>query len=189
MQDARASRLDVSADASDISRQRCAISHYTGDPRTIQQALQADPTSLFRIVQRFASTPPPSGATCRRARIDRKASALASKMNARERDCSCRDCSPMEIARRIARVRLDPDRVPPTRLLSRPRTVTFSGDALISHRIAGTAAGSTNALLWYVLGSTHSAGECNQYAKAERSARRALELQPRDGWAGMRWRT
>ncbi len=167
---------------------------YTGDPiATIEQALGADPE--------FVPSHPFKAGVLYTASEDRfvplvngalnAAQSLAGKANARERALTA-------ALRTLADGQWDAacrafDQV----LIEHPRDAFalqiahlmdfFRGDALnLRNRVARVLPHWDAAVpgFSHVLGM-HAFGlaECNQYAEAERMARRALDLQPKDGWA------
>ncbi len=167
---------------------------YTGDPlATLQLALQADPE--FALAHLFGALATYTASEQRYLPAVRdsiaKAAALQAKMNSRERDL-------LQAAELLADGKWrDASRAFDAVLIEHPRDALtiqtahlmdfFQGDALnlrnrvsrvLPHWVEQTPGYS------YILGM-HAFGleECNQYEDAERIARRALELQPRDGWA------
>jgi tetratricopeptide (TPR) repeat protein len=167
---------------------------YTGDPiATLQQALQADPE--FALAHLFAALAMYTASEQRYLPAVResvtKAAALEGRMNSRERGL-------LVAAQRLADGQWsDASRALDSVLREYPRDALaiqiahlmdfFQGDALnlrtrISRVLPYWSAQTPG--YSYILGM-HAFGleECNQYADAERTGRRALELQPRDGWA------
>ena len=167
---------------------------YTGDPlATMQQALQADPefalAHLFNAFAMFTASEQRYLPAVRESMAN--AAALRSKMNARERDL-------LEAAELLVDGKWrEASRAFDSILIEYPRDALaiqtahlmdfFQGDALnLRNRISRVLPHWSEQTpgYSYILGM-HAFGleECNQYPEAERSARRALELQPRDGWA------
>ncbi len=167
---------------------------YTGDPlATMQQALQADPefalAHLFNAFAMYTATERRYLPAVRESIA--KASALRSKMNARERDL-------LDAAELLADGKWrNASRAFDSILIEYPRDALaiqtahlmdfFQGDALnLRNRISRVLPHWSEQTpgYSYILGM-HAFGleECNQYPEAEGAARRALELQPRDGWA------
>ena len=167
---------------------------YTGDPiATLQQALQADPdfalAHLFSALAMYTATEQRYLPAVRESIA--KAEGLVARMNARERGLLAaaqflRDGQWRDASRALDSV-----------LIEYPRDALaiqtghlmdfFQGDALnLRNRISRVLPhwNEQTQGYSYILGM-HAFGleECNQYADAERTARRALELQPRDGWA------
>jgi tetratricopeptide (TPR) repeat protein len=167
---------------------------YTGDPiATIDQALEADPEfvlgQLFKAGALFTASEGRFRPLVNEA-ID-GAEALANKANGRERlllaalqaladgqwDFACRA---------FDRVLIDFPR--DAFALQTAHLMDFyRGDTLnLRNRVARVLPHWDASMpgYSYVLGM-HAFGleECNQYADAERTARRALDLQPKDGWA------
>lgn len=167
---------------------------YTGDPlATMQLALQADPEfalgHLFNAFAMFTASEKRYLPAVRDAIA--KASALKTRMNSRERDLlvaaellvdgNWRDASRAFDAVLIEHPR-DALTIQTAHLMD-----FFQGDALnLRNRISRVLPhwSEHTPSYSYILGM-HAFGleECNQYADAERAARRALELQPRDGWS------
>ena len=167
---------------------------YTGDPlATMQQALQADPefalAHLFNAFAMFTTSEQRYLPAVREAIA--KASALRAKMNARERDLL--DAAELLVEGKWR----DASRAFDSILIEYPQDALaiqtahlmdfFQGDALnLRNRISRVLPrwNEQTPGYSYILGM-HAFGleECNQYPEAERTARRALELQPRDGWA------
>ena len=167
---------------------------YTGDPlATMQLALQADPefplAHLFNAFAMFTASELRYLPAVREAIA--KAAALAPKMNARERDLL--DTAELLVDGKWR----DASRAFDSILMEYPRDALtiqtahlmdfFQGDALnLRNRISRVLPHWSEQTpgYSYILGM-HAFGleECNQYPDAERTARRALELQPRDGWA------
>ena len=167
---------------------------YTGDPlATMQQALQADPdfalAHLFNAFAMYTATEQRYLPAVRESIV--KATALKSKMNMRERDLL--DAAELLVDGKWA----DASRAFDSILVENPHDALaiqtahlmdfFQGDALnLRNRISRVLPywSEQTPGYSYVLGM-HAFGleECNQYPEAERAARRALELQPRDGWA------
>jgi tetratricopeptide (TPR) repeat protein len=167
---------------------------YTGDPlATMQQALQADPefalAHLFNAFAMYTATEQRYLPALRESLL--KASTLRPKMNSRERDLL--DAAELLIAGKWR----DASRAFDSILIEYPRDALaiqtahlmdfFQGDALnLRNRISRVLPhwNEQTPSYSYIL-SMHAFGleECNQYPEAERAARRALELQPRDGWA------
>ncbi|HVE50531.1 MAG TPA: tetratricopeptide repeat protein [Casimicrobiaceae bacterium] len=170
------------------------LQSYTGDPiATLQQALKADPE--FALAHLFAALATYTTSEQRYLPAVResvaKAAALEARMNSRER-------------RLLGAARLlsdgqwrDASRALDALLIDYPRDALaiqiahlmdfYQGDALnLRNRISRVLPywSESTPGYSYVLGM-HAFGleECNQYADAERTGRRALELQPRDGWA------
>jgi tetratricopeptide (TPR) repeat protein len=167
---------------------------YTGDPlASMQKALDADPDfALGHLFNAFAlyTTSEQRFLPAVRESIAH-AEVLEQRMNARERGL-------LVAAQRLAAGQWDgASRAFDAVLIDYPRDALalqtahlmdfFRGDALnLRNRVSRVL------LHWdeqvpgysYVLGM-HAFGleECNQYAEAEHSGRRALELQPKDGWA------
>ena len=167
---------------------------YTGDPlATMQQALQADPEfALAHLFNAFAMYTASEQRYLPAVRESiAKASALRPKMNSRERDL-------LDAAELLAAGKWrDASRAFDSILIEYPRDALaiqtahlmdfFQGDALnLRNRISRVLPHWSEQTpgYSYILGM-HAFGleECNQYPEAERAARRALELQPRDGWA------
>ena len=167
---------------------------YTGDPlATMQQALQADPEfALAHLFNAFAMYTASEQRYLPAVRESiAKASALKAKMNSRERDL-------LDAAELLAAGKWrDASRAFDSILIEYPRDALaiqtahlmdfFQGDALnLRNRISRVLPHWSEQTpgYSYILGM-HAFGleECNQYPEAERAARRALELQPRDGWA------
>ncbi len=167
---------------------------YTGDPlATMQQALQADPEfALAHLFNAFAMYTASEQRYLPAVRDSiAKAAELKAKMNARERDL-------LEAAELLADGKWrDASRAFDAVLIEYPRDALaiqtahlmdfFQGDALnLRNRISRVLPhwSEQTPSYSYILGM-HAFGleECNQYPEAERAARRALELQPRDGWA------
>ena len=167
---------------------------YTGDPlATMQQALQADPefalAHLFNAFAMYTASEQRYLPAVRESLA--KASALRPKMNSRERDL-------LDAAELLAAGKWrDASRAFDSILIEYPRDALaiqtahlmdfFQGDALnLRNRISRVLPHWSEQTpgYSYILGM-HAFGleECNQYPEAERAARRALELQPRDGWA------
>jgi tetratricopeptide (TPR) repeat protein len=167
---------------------------YTGDPlATMQQALQADPefalAHLFNALAMYTATEQRYLPAVRESLA--KASTLRPKMNSRERDLF--DAAELLVAGKWR----DASRALDSILIEYPRDALaiqtahlmdfFQGDALnLRNRISRVLPHWSEQTpgYSYILGM-HAFGleECNQYPEAERAARRALELQPRDGWA------
>ncbi len=167
---------------------------YTGDPlATMQQALQADPefalAHLFNAFAMFTASEQRYLPAVRESIA--KASALRAKMNARERDLL--DAAELLVEGKWR----DASRAFDSILIEYPHDALaiqtahlmdfFQGDALnLRNRISRVLPHWSEQTpgYSYILGM-HAFGleECNQYPEAERAARRALELQPRDGWA------
>ncbi len=167
---------------------------YTGDPlATIQQALAADPEfALGHLFNAFAlyTTSEKRFLPAVRESIA-NAEALAARMNVRERGL-------LTAAQRLADGQWDAaSRAFDAVLIDYPRDALalqtahlmdfFRGDALnLRNRISRVLPHWDEQVpgYSYVLGM-HAFGleECNQYPEAERTGRRALELQPKDGWA------
>ena len=167
---------------------------YTGDPlATMQQALQADPefalAHLFNAFAMYTATEQRYLPAVREAIA--KATALRAKMNLRERDLL--DAAELLVDGKWR----DASRAFDSILMEHPRDTLaiqtahlmdfFQGDALnLRNRISRVLPHWDEKVpsYSYILGM-HAFGleECNQYPEAERAARRALELQPRDGWA------
>ncbi|MGH6609933.1 MAG: tetratricopeptide repeat protein [Burkholderiaceae bacterium] len=167
---------------------------YTGDPlATMQLALQADPefalAHLFNAFAIFTASEQRYLPAVRESVA--KAAALQAKMNARERglliaaqllcDGKWRDAS-----RAFDSVLVDYPR-DALALQTAHLMDFFQGDALnLRNRIARVLPHWDESVpgYSYVLGM-HAFGfeECNQYADAERTGRRALDIEPRDGWA------
>jgi tetratricopeptide (TPR) repeat protein len=167
---------------------------YTGDPlATMQQALQADPefalAHVFNAFAMYTATEQRYLPAVRESLA--KASALRPKMNSRERELL--DAAELLVEGRWR----DASRAFDSILIEYPRDALaiqtahlmdfFQGDALnLRNRISRVLPhwSEQTSGYSYILGM-HAFGleECNQYAEAERAARRALELQPRDGWA------
>jgi tetratricopeptide (TPR) repeat protein len=167
---------------------------YTGDPlATMQQALQADPefalAHLFNAFAMYTASEQRYVPAVREAIA--KAAALKLKMNARERDL-------LDAANLLVEGKWrDASRAFDSILIEYPRDALaiqtahlmdfFQGDALnLRNRISRVLPHWSEQTpgYSYILGM-HAFGleECNQYPEAERAGRRALELQPRDGWA------
>ncbi|MBC8087577.1 MAG: tetratricopeptide repeat protein, partial [Phycisphaerae bacterium] len=196
MEDARGLQVSTSS-AQALEHFETALTQfhgYTGDPlATMQQALQLDPefalAHLFNAFAMYTATERRYMPAVRESISN--ASALESKMNARER-----------LLLRAAQQLLagqwcDASRTFDSVLMQYPHDTLaiqtahvmdfFQGDALnLRNRISRVLPEWNDQMPSYsfVLGM-HAFGleECNQYAEAERTARRALELQPRDGWA------
>ena len=167
---------------------------YTGDPlATMQQALQADPefalAHLFNAFAMYTATEQRYLPAVRESIAN--ASALRAKMNSRERNLL--DAAELLVAGKWR----DASRAFDSILIEYPRDALaiqtahlmdfFQGDALnLRNRISRVLPHWSEQTpgYSYILGM-HAFGleECNQYPEAERAARRALELQPRDGWA------
>jgi len=167
---------------------------YTGDPlATMQQALQADPefalAHLFNAFAMYTASEKRYLPAVRESLAT--ASALRAKMNSRERDLL--DAAELLTAGKWH----DASRALDSILIEYPRDALaiqtahlmdfFQGDALnLRNRISRVLPHWSEQTpgYSYILGM-HAFGleECNQYPEAERAARRALELQPRDGWA------
>ena len=167
---------------------------YTGDPlATMQQALDADPefalAHLFNAFAMYTATERRYLPAVRESIA--KASALRSKMNSRERDL-------LDAAELLADGKWrDASRAFDSILIEYPRDALaiqtahlmdfFQGDALnLRNRISRVLPhwNEQTPSYSYILGmQAFGLEECNQYPEAERAARRALELQPRDGWA------
>jgi tetratricopeptide (TPR) repeat protein len=167
---------------------------YTGDPlATIQQALDADPEfALGHLFSAFAlyTTSEQRFLPAVRESIA-KAEMLAARMNSRERGL-------LTAAQRLADGQWDAaSRAFDAVLIDYPRDALalqtahlmdfFRGDALnLRNRVSRVLPDWNERVpgYSYVLGM-HAFGleECNQYPEAERTGRRALELQPKDGWA------
>ena len=167
---------------------------YTGDPlATMQQALQADPefalAHLFNAFAMYTASEQRYVPAVRESIA--KASALRAKMNSRERDL-------LDAAELLAEGKWrEASRAFDSILIEYPRDALaiqtahlmdfFQGDALnLRNRISRVLPHWSEQTpgYSYILGM-HAFGleECNQYPDAERAGRRALELQPRDGWA------
>ena len=167
---------------------------YTGDPlATMQQALLADPefalAHLFNAFAMYTASEQRYLPAVRESIAN--ASALKAKMNSRERDL-------LDAAELLAAGKWrDASRAFDSILIEYPRDALaiqtahlmdfFQGDALnLRNRISRVLPHWSEQTpgYSYILGM-HAFGleECNQYPEAERAARRALELQPRDGWA------
>lgn len=170
------------------------VHSYTGDPiATLQQALQADPD--FALAHLFAALATYTTSEQRYLPAVResvaKAAALEARMNARERGLLTAAQLLVEGQWRNASRALD------SVLLQYPRDALaiqiahlmdfYQGDALnLRNRIARVLPywSEQTPSYSYILGMyAFGLEECNQYADAERTARRTLELQPRDGWA------
>ena len=167
---------------------------YTGDPlATMQQALQADSefalAHLFNAFAMFTASEQRYLPAVRESIA--KASALGAKMNARER--ALLDAAELLVEGKWR----DASRAFDSILIEYPHDALaiqtahlmdfFQGDALnLRNRISRVLPhwNEQTPGYSYILGM-HAFGleECNQYPEAERTARRALELQPRDGWA------
>ena len=167
---------------------------YTGDPlATMQQALQADPdfamAHLFNAFAMYTATEQRYLPAVRESLA--KATALKPRMNARERDLL--DAADLLVDGKWREASRAFDSI----LVENPHDALaiqtahlmdfFQGDALnLRNRISRVLPhwSEQMASYSYILGM-HAFGleECNQYPEAERAARRALELQPRDGWA------
>jgi tetratricopeptide (TPR) repeat protein len=167
---------------------------YTGDPlATMQQALEADPefalAHLFNAFAMFTASEQRYLPAVRESIA--KASALKAKMNTRERDLL--GAAELLVDGRWS----DASRAFDSILVDYPHDALaiqtahlmdfFQGDALnLRNRISRVLPhwSEQTPSYSYILGM-HAFGleECNQYPDAERAARRALELQPRDGWA------
>ena len=167
---------------------------YTGDPlATMQQALQADPefalAHLFNAFAMFTASEQRYLPAVRESIA--KASALRAKMNARERGLL--DAAELLVEGKWR----DASRAFDSILIEYPHDALaiqtahlmdfFQGDALnLRNRISRVLPhwNERTPGYSYILGM-HAFGleECNQYPEAERTARRALDLQPRDGWA------
>ena len=167
---------------------------YTGDPlATMQQALQADPefalAHLFNAFAMYTATEQRYLPAVHEAIA--KAAALRAKMNSRERDLL--DAAELLVDGKWREASRAFDSI----LIEHPRDTLamqtahlmdfFQGDALnLRNRISRVLPHWDEKVpsYSYILGM-HAFGleECNQYPDAEHAARRALELQPRDGWA------
>lgn len=167
---------------------------YTGDPiASIDQALAADPDfavgHLFKAFalyttseQRFLPLVKDAVAA---------AAAVEDRMNSRERGL-------LAAARQLIAGEWDAaNRAFDAVLVEHPRDALAIQTAHLVDFLRGDALNLRNRIsrvrpAWsaavpsysYLLGM-HAFGleECNQYAEAEQAARRALELQPKDGWA------
>lgn len=167
---------------------------YTGDLlATLQQALQADPEfALAHLFTAFATYTASEQRYLPAVRDSiAKASALRAKMNSRERDL-------LDAAGLLADGKWrDASRAFDAVLIDHPRDALtiqtahlmdfFQGDALnLRNRVSRVLPhwDEQTPGYSYILGM-HAFGleECNQYSDGERAGRRALELQPRDGWA------
>jgi tetratricopeptide (TPR) repeat protein len=167
---------------------------YTGDPlATMQQALQADPDfALAHLFNAFAMYTASEQRYLPAVRESiAKATALKSRMNSRERDLL--DAAELLVDGKWREASRAFDSI----LVDNPHDALaiqtahlmdfFQGDALnLRNRISRVLPhwSEQTPSYSYILGM-HAFGleECNQYPEAERAARRALELQPRDGWA------
>ena len=167
---------------------------YTGDPlATMRQALQADPefalAHLFNAFAMFTASEQRYLPAVRESIA--KASALRVRMNARERGLL--DAAELLVEGKWR----DASRAFDSILIEYPHDALaiqtahlmdfFQGDALnLRNRISRVLPhwNEQTPGYSYILGM-HAFGleECNQYPEAERTARRALDLQPRDGWA------
>jgi tetratricopeptide (TPR) repeat protein len=196
MQDARDLTVSTSS-AKALEHFETALTQfhsYTGDPlATMQQALQADPefalAHLFNAFAMYTASEQRYLPAVRESLA--KASTLRPKMNSRERDL-------LDAAELLAAGKWrDASRAFDSILIEYPRDALaiqtahlmdfFQGDALnLRNRISRVLPHWSEQTpgYSYILGM-HAFGleECNQYPEAERAARRALELQPRDGWA------
>ncbi len=167
---------------------------YTGDPlATMQQALQADPDfALAHLFNAFAMYTASEQRYLPAVRESiAKATALKPRMNSRERDLL--DAAELLVDGKWREASRAFDSI----LVDNPHDALaiqtahlmdfFQGDALnLRNRISRVLPhwSEQTPSYSYILGM-HAFGleECNQYPEAERAARRALELQPRDGWA------
>ncbi|MBC8119649.1 MAG: tetratricopeptide repeat protein, partial [Burkholderiaceae bacterium] len=167
---------------------------YTGDPlATMQQALVADPefalAHLFNAFAMYTATERRYLPAVRASLAS--AAALKARMNSRERELLRAGELLLEGSWREASRAFD------AVLMESPRDALaiqtahlmdfFQGDALnLRNRISRVLPHWSEQTpgYSYILGM-HAFGleECNQYAEAERAGRRALELQPRDGWS------
>jgi tetratricopeptide (TPR) repeat protein len=167
---------------------------YTGDPlATMQQALQADPDfALAHLFNAFAMYTASEQRYLPAVRESiAKATALKPRMNSRERDLL--DAAELLVDGKWREASRAFDSI----LVDNPHDALaiqtahlmdfFQGDALnLRNRISRVLPhwSEQTPSYSYILGM-HAFGleECYQYPEAERAARRALELQPRDGWA------
>ena len=170
------------------------LQSYTGDPiATLHQALQADPE--FALGHLFAALATYTASEQRYLPAVResvaKATELEGRMNSRERGL-------LAAAQLLADGRWrESSQALDSVLCEYPRDALaiqiahlmdfFQGDALnLRNRISRVLPHWSERTpgYSYILGM-HAFGleECNQYAEAERTGRRALDLQPRDGWA------
>lgn len=167
---------------------------YTGDPlATMQQALEADPDfavgHLFNALAMYTTSERRYLPAVRESIA--RAEAVAPRMNARERGL-------LAATQQLADGQWDAaSRAFDAVLVDYPRDALalqsahlmdfFRGDALnLRNRVSRVLPHWNEQVpgYSYVLGM-HAFGleECNQYPEAERTGRRALELQPKDGWA------